>query len=105
MRLHCKSCEQSPVSLPRALATEDHSMKFFCALAVACLFLVSCQQTANDTTTPAPAKQGRLSKSPIGSTFKNHYVNEQGLDVNETYQVQADHSVKLVDREAVPGNS
>lgn len=39
-----------------------------------------------------------LSKSPAGSNFFHNFTSEEGRDVRETYQVNADHSVNLVSR-------
>src|SRR5215813_13913950 len=90
---------------------EDETMKGIIAAVFAALLLGACQQTstgvsqqANAVSSTGPA-QGRLTKSPVGTRYQNHYVDDQGLDVYDTYQVQPDHTVRLVNRNVVAGNS
>jgi hypothetical protein len=72
--------------------------------AIACLVamsLVGCQQIAMaDRSELGRQAHGSLPKSPVGSIFQNQYVNDGGQIVTDTYQVQADHSVKLINRQA-----
>ena len=86
-------------------------MKGIIATVLAALMLAACQQTSAGVSSQASAvssagpAQGRLTKSPVGTRYQNHYVNDQGLDVYDTYQVQPDHTVRLVNRNVVAGNS
>jgi hypothetical protein len=72
--------------------------------AFACLVglsLVGCQQVSETTGSELgrPA-HGSLPKSPVGSTFRNQYLNDGGQIVTDTYRVQSDHSVRLINRQA-----
>ncbi|GEO86763.1 MULTISPECIES: hypothetical protein [Alphaproteobacteria] len=42
--------------------------------------------------------QSRLEKAPAGSNFFHTFFGQNGEQVRETYQVNADHSVSLVSR-------
>lgn len=43
----------------------------------------------------------KLTKSPIGSTFPHMFRDEFGQRVEETYQIQPDRSLKILQREYV----
>lgn len=61
--------------------------------------LAGCQHVRESSGLGAEA-HGTLSKSPIGSTFRNQYVNDWGQIVTDTYQLQSDHSVRRINHEA-----
>ncbi|NKN36294.1 hypothetical protein HFC70_07970 [Agrobacterium sp. a22-2] len=42
--------------------------------------------------------QSHLEKAPVGSNFFHNFTSEEGRNVREIYQVNADHSVSLVSR-------
>ena len=43
----------------------------------------------------------KLTKSPIGSTFKHDFRRDDGTRVVETYQIQPDRSLRIVDRRII----
>ena len=43
----------------------------------------------------------KLTKSPIGSTFKHDFRGDDGTRVVETYQIQPDRSLRIVDRRII----
>ncbi|SMD09243.1 hypothetical protein [Rhizobium sp. RU36D] len=46
----------------------------------------------------------RLEKAPVGSVMSHEFISN-GQDYKETYKVQADRSLKLIDREQVKNSS
>jgi hypothetical protein len=44
----------------------------------------------------------KLTKSPIGSTFPHTFIDQYGQQVEETYMIQPDRSLKIVHREYRP---
>lgn len=40
----------------------------------------------------------KLTKAPVGSTFPHDFYDEDGVRTEETYMIQSDRSLKLVDR-------
>jgi hypothetical protein len=46
--------------------------------------------------------QTKLTKSPIGSTFPHDFIDQYGQQVEETYMIQPDRSLKIVHREYRP---
>ncbi len=45
--------------------------------------------------------RSKLTKSPIGSTFTHNFRNWNGDRVIETYQIQPDRSVAIIDRRII----
>ncbi|KQZ97709.1 MULTISPECIES: hypothetical protein [Rhizobium/Agrobacterium group] len=43
----------------------------------------------------------KLTKSPIGSTFTHNFRRWNGDRVIETYQIQPDRSIKIIDRRII----
>ncbi|CDM63277.1 MULTISPECIES: hypothetical protein [Rhizobium] len=82
------------------------------ALALICvLALVGC--TTKDFSSPgldpiagsitySGQPRTRLTKSPPGSTFPHNFIDEWGRQVDETYMIQPDKSLKIVHREIRP---
>ncbi|MBD9444288.1 MULTISPECIES: hypothetical protein [unclassified Rhizobium] len=44
----------------------------------------------------------KLTKSPPGSTFPHNFIDQWGQQVDETYMIQPDRSLKIVHREFRP---
>jgi hypothetical protein len=44
----------------------------------------------------------KLTKSPIGSTFPHNFIDQYGQQVDETYMIQPDRTLKIVHREIRP---
>ncbi|MBW9113399.1 hypothetical protein JNB88_07025 [Rhizobium cauense] len=44
----------------------------------------------------------KLAKSPPGSTFPHNFIDQWGHQVEETYMIQPDKSLKIVHREIRP---
>lgn len=44
----------------------------------------------------------RLTKSPIGSTVPHDFHNEFGDQVHETYVIEPDRSLKIIERHIIP---
>jgi hypothetical protein len=44
----------------------------------------------------------KLTKSPIGSTFPHDFIDQYGQQVEETYMIQPDRTLKIVDRVVRP---
>jgi hypothetical protein len=44
----------------------------------------------------------KLTKSPIGSTFPHNFIDQYGDQVEETYMIQPDRTLKIVHREYRP---
>ena len=40
----------------------------------------------------------KLTKSPIGSTFPHSFIDQYGQEVEETYMIQPDRTLKIVHR-------
>jgi hypothetical protein len=79
-------------------------MKPILAIA-ACLLLAACDQTAGPGLQPIPGSityggqpSQKLTKSPVGSMLQHIFRDEWGQRVRETYLIQPDRSLKLVDR-------
>ena len=67
--------------------------------------LSACQVGASDPIQPIQGSityggqpRGRLTKSPVGSILPHHFYDETGRRTEETYIVQSDRSLKLVER-------
>ena len=43
----------------------------------------------------------KLTKSPIGSTFTHNFRRDDGTRVVETYQIQPDRSLRIIDRRII----
>jgi len=67
-------------------------------LVLAGLIVTGCQGVSAYSPPESGTAHGRLPKSPVGSQFQNQYEDNWGQQVIETYQVQADHSVKLINK-------
>lgn len=79
-------------------------MKQLLAVA-ACLALAACDQTAGYSLQPIPGSityggqpTQKLTKSPVGSILPHIFRDQWGERVKETYIIQPDRSLKLVDR-------
>jgi hypothetical protein len=46
--------------------------------------------------------QTKLTKSPIGSTFPHNFIDQYGQQVEETYMIQPDRTLKITHREIRP---
>ncbi len=44
----------------------------------------------------------KLTKSPPGSTFPHNFIDQWGRQIDETYMIQPDRSLKIVHREIRP---
>jgi hypothetical protein len=73
-------------------------MKIIASMVLTASLVAGCQGVSSYSAPAGGTAHGSLPKSPVGSTFQNHFVDNWGQDVTETYQVQADHSVKLINR-------
>lgn len=69
------------------------------------ILLVSCQGGQPVDLQPIPGSityggqpRQRLVKSPSGSTFSHIFYDQMGRRTEETYQVQPDRSLKLIER-------
>jgi hypothetical protein len=89
-------------------------MKSAIALTIAALALAGC--TASATTAsfslndraglePIPGSityrgqtRTRLTRSPIGSTLSHQFNDQYGREVHETYVIEPDRSLKIIDR-------
>lgn len=40
----------------------------------------------------------KLTRSPVGSTFSHEFTNQLGREVHETYMIEPDRSLKIIDR-------
>jgi hypothetical protein len=82
------------------------AMKKIVIAALAALFVTSCTQTRSSSELePIPGSityggqpRTKLTKSPIGSTFSHTFLDTTGNGWSETYQIQADRSLKLIAR-------
>jgi hypothetical protein len=83
----------------------ENAMRQF-ALVLACAaFLTACDQTGGASLRPIPGSityggqpTQKLTKSPIGSIVPHIFTDQWGDRVRETYIIQPDRSLKLVDR-------
>lgn len=80
-------------------------MKFYIiAFTLCALLLAACSTAGPLQPVPGSITYGgqphmKLAKSPPGSQFQHHFTNQWGQDVVETYIVQPDRSLKLVNRQ------
>ncbi|AYD02043.1 hypothetical protein [Neorhizobium sp. NCHU2750] len=44
----------------------------------------------------------KLTKSPIGSTFTHNFYNQWGEQLQETYVILPDRSLKIIERHVIP---
>ena len=79
-------------------------MKRIIAMGILAAMLAACQ-TSEDGLEPIPGSityggqpRQRLQKSPVGSILPHTFTDQWGERVRETYIVQPDRSLKLVDR-------
>jgi hypothetical protein len=79
-------------------------MKSLAALFVCAMLLTACDQTsAGLEPIPGSITYGgqptqKLTKSPVGSLLPHIFTDQWGERVRETYIIQPDRSLKLVDR-------
>lgn len=80
-------------------------MKKVFAVALLTTALAGCTATALE---PIPGSityggqpRSRLTKSPVGSPVTHQFYGQDGRRYHETYLIQPDRSLKLVDRYAV----
>jgi hypothetical protein len=78
------------------------------ALVIAPLALSSCETSSSPGLRPIPGSityggqpRQKLTKAPVGSTFPHFFYDENGVRTEETYMIQPDRSLKLVDRHYV----
>ncbi|MFK0163863.1 hypothetical protein [Rhizobium sp. NPDC090279] len=81
-------------------------MKPFLALMICAPLLAACNTTETVQPIPGSITYGgqphmKLTLSPPGSQFQHHFTNQWGEDVVETYIIQPDRSLKLVNREVM----
>jgi len=69
--------------------------------------LAACSQTDTELK-PIPGSityrgqpQQKLTQSPVGARIRHHFTNDLGQDVYETYVLQPDRSLKLINREVM----
>ncbi len=78
-----------------------------------CLVVVTGCTTAKDFSSPGiepiPGSityggqpRTKLTKSPIGSSFPHNFIDQYGQQVEETYIIQPDRSLKIAHREIKP---
>lgn len=72
---------------------------------IAALALTACTTAQARYPEPIPGSityggqpRTKLTRAPVGSTFPHRFINEQGNQVIETYRVQPDRSLLLVDQ-------
>jgi hypothetical protein len=80
-------------------------MKPYLAVLPCLLLLAACDQTTGYSLQPIPGSityggqpTQKLTKSPIGSIVPHVFTDQWGERVRETYIIQPDRSLKLVDR-------
>lgn len=80
-------------------------MKPYLAVLPLAFALAACDQTATSSLQPIPGSityrgqpTQKLTKSPVGSILPHVFTDQWGERVRETYIVQPDRSLKLVDR-------
>jgi hypothetical protein len=78
------------------------------ALMVVPLTLSGCETSSSPGLEPIPGSityggqpRQKLTKAPVGSTFPHFFYDEDGVRTEETYIIQPDRSLKLVDRHYV----
>ena len=87
-------------------------MRRIILLAAIGLITCSCDQTSTHTGSfslqpiPGSITYGgqptmKLTKSPIGSQVPHHFTDQWGDDVFETYIIEPDRSLRLVDRRII----
>ncbi|MDK4741220.1 hypothetical protein QA648_26355 (plasmid) [Rhizobium sp. CB3171] len=83
-------------------------MRRIILLAVVGLITCSCDQTGTSSLQPIPGSityggqpRMKLTKSPIGSQVPHRFTDQWGDDVFETYIIQPDRSLRLVDRKII----
>lgn len=79
-------------------------MRIFAILLLA--GLVSCTTNSHVEPIPGSITYGgqpriKLTKSPIGSTFTNDFIMSDGRRAFETYRIEQDRSLTLLNREIV----
>lgn len=74
-------------------------------VAFAALSLVACTSAGGGPLQPIPGSityggqpRTKLKKAPVGSTFEHMFFDRQGRQVVETYRIQPDRSLLLVNR-------
>ena len=77
-------------------------MKTALSVATVVLLLAGCTSTELQPIPGSITYNGqprtKLTKSPVGSTFTHLFTGDGGEQVYETYQIQPDRSLKIVDR-------
>lgn len=84
-------------------------MKSVLAVTLIALALAGCTTgLSNANLEPIPGSitytgqpRTKLTKSPVGSTFTHNFRRWNGDRVIETYQIQPDRSVKIIDRRII----
>lgn len=86
------------------LFREDIMRKFALLFVLA---LASCT-TGASAVEPIPGSityggqpRTKLTKSPVGSTFSHEFVMQDGRRAHETYRIEPDRSLTLLDREII----
>ena len=89
-------------------ANLERAMRRIILLAVVGLITCSCNQTSTFSLQPIPGSityggqpTMKLTKSPIGSQVPHYFTDQWGEDVFETYIIQPDRSLRLVDRRII----
>lgn len=93
---------------------KDDAMKPALVLSILAIALAGCSASATTVgynfnsgsgLAPIPGSityggqpRTRLTKSPIGSTFSHEFTNQLGREVHETYMIEPDRSLKIIDR-------
>ena len=83
-------------------------MRRIILLAIVGLITCSCNQTGTFSLEPIPGSityggqpRMKLTKSPIGSQVPHRFTDQWGDEVFETYIIQPDRSLRLVDRKII----
>jgi hypothetical protein len=86
----------------------ERVMRRIILLAIVGLITCSCNQTSTFSLQPIPGSityggqpTMKLTKSPIGSQVPHYFTDQWGDDVFETYIIQPDRSLRLVDRRII----
>jgi len=82
------------------------AMKPLIVLMLCAPLLAACNTTQSLQPIPGSITYGgqphmKLTQSPIGARIEHRFTNQWGEDVYETYILQPDRSLKLVNREIV----
>lgn len=86
-------------------------MKIAAILIAAAVSLAGCSTYTLNTNglNPIPGSityggqpRTKLTKSPIGSSFTHEFRNSWGERVQETYVIQPDRSLKIIERHVIP---